>query len=98
MNTNPKIRRKIIEALLRQRDDKKRRKIMMTYVGVFLLCTGIINGFYYADIPLHAFIETFCCVIIAYTLFMIAVLYRFPLVAEFIDWREVEAAKEEEKA
>ncbi len=99
-NTSLIKRQKIIKGLLRQRETKKRRKLMLIYALVAILCVVGINSCYYLHVSFYPIIEVFLGVIMVFCLYSIILLRQFPMVAELIDWEKMEAAgqKKEERA
>jgi hypothetical protein len=82
--------KKIAQALLRQREAKNRCKSIIIYALIVVLCAAIINIAYELHSPYYPIFEVFCGVPMILCLLLIFVQYRFPLLAEFIDWEKVE--------
>lgn len=83
------MRTKIAKALLRQRDQHRRRRLILIYsIGLLLL---VLAHRYFSNLslPLKLFPQTFAAISIGYVILYIISLRQFKYVAEFIDWAKV---------
>jgi hypothetical protein len=83
------MRTKVAIGLLRQRDEHRRRRLVLTYaVGLVFL---FVAHSYFSNLstPLKLIPQTFTAVAMGYVILLIISLRQFKHVAEFIDWRKV---------
>ena len=92
-----KMRGKVIKALLRQRDDKKRRRSIMICMLACLFYMAAVCYFSNLDTPSKLIPQVFFCILMGYVAAYAISLRQFPVISEFIDWSKVEAAEKEKK-
>jgi hypothetical protein len=83
------MRTKIAIGLLRQRDEHRRRRMVLTYaVGLVLL---FVAHSYFSNLstPLKLIPQTLTAITMGYVVLLILSLRQFKYVAEFIDWQKV---------
>jgi hypothetical protein len=88
------MRTKVAIALLRQRDEHRRKRLVLTYaLGLVVLFVG---HSYFSNLvsPLKLIPQTFTAIAMGYVLLLIISLRQFKYVAEFIDWSKVTALAE----
>lgn len=83
------MRTKVANALLRQRDQHSRSRLILTYSVVLVLLFAAHSYFSNLSSPLKLIPQTFAAVAMGYVLLSIISLRQFKYVAEFIDWAKV---------
>jgi hypothetical protein len=84
--------KKLATALLRQRDDRQRRRMLFTYSGLLGLLFLAHSFFTHLSSPLKLIPQTAAAISMGFFLVHIVSLRRFNEVAEFIDWARVAEA------
>src|SRR5688572_27712456 len=83
------MRTKIAISLLRQRDERRRRRSILTYAVSLVLLFFANSYFSNLSSPLKLIPQTFSAIAMGYIILVIISLRQFKYVAEFIDWRKV---------
>lgn len=80
---------RVATVLLRQRDDKRRRGMILRYSAVLMLLFVAHSYFSNLSSPLRLIPQTAAAVGMGYFLLFILSLRQFKAVSEFIDWAKV---------
>jgi FtsH-binding integral membrane protein len=82
----------VAKGLLRQRDEKHRSKILFGCIAGFIVCFFLHSIVSNSASPLKLIPQTGLAFFMGYLATLGISLYKFRIVAEFIDWEKVEAA------
>jgi hypothetical protein len=85
----------VANSLLRQRDDKQRKKMIIGCLAGVIVCFCLHSYVSNFTSPLKLIPQTGLAFIMGYLVILGQSLQKFSIVAEFIDWEKVEAAKKE---
>lgn len=91
------IKNRIAHALLRQRDVRGRRILLIKYA--VLLALTFLAHTYFVNLatPLRLIPQTMSAIAMGYLLTALAAVRNFRIVAEFIDWEKVTAMEEPQR-